>query len=58
MSKLSDSQNALVSWKPSMNQAIHLFTKQAVPMLWDFAEPNIFGGGMGDYASRLATSVE
>ena len=53
VSKLADSQNALVSWKPSMNQAIHLFTKQAVPMLWDFAEPNIFGGGMGDYGITL-----
>jgi putative DNA methylase len=53
VSKLADSQNALVSWKPSMNQAIHLFTKQAVPMLWDFAEPNIFGGGMGDYGVTL-----
>lgn len=53
VSKLSDSQNALVSWKPSMNQAIHLFTKHAVPMLWDFAEPNLFGGGMGDYGITL-----
>ncbi len=53
VSKLADSQNALVSWKPSMNQAIHLFTKQAIPMLWDFAEPNIFGEGMGDYGVTL-----
>jgi len=50
LSKLADSTNTLVSWKPSMNQAIHLFTKQAIPMVWDYAEPNIFCGGMGDYA--------
>jgi putative DNA methylase len=54
VSKLCDSQNALVSWKPSMNQAIHLFTKQAIPMLWDFAEPNVFGGGMGDFGVTLS----
>jgi putative DNA methylase len=53
VSKLTDSANALVSWKPSMNQAIHLFTKQAIPMVWDYAEPNIFGGGMGDYYTTL-----
>jgi len=53
VSKLSDSQNSLVSWKSSMDQAIHLFTKQAIPMVWDFAEPNVFGGGMGDYGVTL-----
>ncbi|HMV61387.1 MAG TPA: hypothetical protein PKC07_09290, partial [Agitococcus sp.] len=53
VSKLSDSSNALVSWKPSMDQAIHLYTKQAIPMIWDYAEPNIFGAGMGDYIVTL-----
>ena len=53
VSKLSDMQNSLVSWKPSMNQAIHLFTKQAIPMLWDFAEPNVFSGAGGDYTVTL-----
>lgn len=37
-SKLADMANSLVSWKPSMDQAIHLFTKQAIPMVWDFSE--------------------
>jgi putative DNA methylase len=53
LSKLSDSQNSLVTWKPSMVQAIHVFTKQAIPMVWDFAEPNLFGEGMGDYNVTL-----
>jgi putative DNA methylase len=46
--KISDSGNALVSWKASMDQPIHLFTRQAIPMMWDFAEPNIFSNAMGD----------
>lgn len=54
LSKLADSQNSLVTWKPSMNQAIHLFTKQAIPMVWDFAEPNLFSEGMGDYNITLS----
>lgn len=53
LSKLADSQNNLVSWKPSMDQAIHLFTKQAIPMVWDFAEPNALGKAMGDYSVTL-----
>jgi putative DNA methylase len=36
-----------------MVQAIHVFTKQAIPMVWDFAEPNLFGEGMGDYNVTL-----
>ena len=38
VSKAADMNNQLVSWKPSMDQAIHLFTRQAIPMTWDFAE--------------------
>ena len=48
VSKIADSGNALVSWKSSMDQPIHLFTRQAIPMVWDFAEPNPIGGAMGD----------
>lgn len=48
LSKLADISNALVSWKPSMDQPIHLFTRQAIPMIWDFAETNPFAGAAGD----------
>ena len=54
LSKLSDSANALVSWKPSMDQAIHLFTRQAIPMLWDFAESHILGQkNAGSYVTTV-----
>jgi putative DNA methylase len=53
VSKLSDSGNGLVSWKASMDQPIHLFTRQAIPMVWDFAEPNVFGNAMGDLVITL-----
>jgi len=55
VSKMADSNNALVSWKPSMDQPIHLFTRQAIPMIWDFAEPNPFSGAMGDLDVTLQT---
>ncbi|WP_431065693.1 DUF1156 domain-containing protein [Methylotuvimicrobium sp.] len=53
VSKLSDSLNTIVTWKPSMNQAIHMFTRQAIPMTWDFTEPNVFANSMGDYIVTL-----
>lgn len=39
--RLADYNCALSIWKPSGDQQIHLFNRQAVPMVWDFAEANI-----------------
>jgi putative DNA methylase len=53
VSKLSDTCNSLVSWKPSMTQVIHLFTRQAIAFVWDYAEPNIFSDSAGDFGITL-----
>ena len=57
ISKLSDIQNSLVSWKPSMVQVIHLFTRQAIPIVWDFAEPNLFSNSAGDFGVTLSNMM-
>lgn len=57
ISKLSDIQNSLVSWKPSMVQVIHLFTRQAIPIVWDFAEPNLFAESAGDFGVTLSNMM-
>lgn len=38
LSKATDMNNVLTTWKPSMDQAINLFKRQAIPMTWDFPE--------------------
>lgn len=48
VSKLSDAQSSLVRWKPTMDQAIATFGRQALPMVWDYAESNTFNGMAGD----------
>ena len=53
VSKLSDAQSTLVRWKPTMDQAIGTFGRQALPMVWDFAETNVFAGMAGDYITSL-----
>jgi putative DNA methylase len=35
--------NSLCTWLPSGEQTKHLFTRQAIPMAWDFSEANILG---------------
>lgn len=52
-SKLSDTLCSLATWKPSMTQVIHVFTRQALPMTWDYAEANVFNGAAGDYFTTL-----
>lgn len=53
VSKLSDAQSSLVRWKPTMDQAIATFARQAIPMVWDYAESNTFNGMAGDLGVTL-----
>jgi len=50
VSRLSDICNALCRWEVSKTQVRNLFGRQAIPMVWDFAEPNVFADAAGDYA--------
>lgn len=53
VSKLSDAQTSLCRWKPTMDQSIATFGRQALPMVWDFSEANVFCGKAGDYKTSL-----
>ncbi len=41
--RCADFNNSLCRWKPSGQQSLQLFARQAIPMVWDFVEPNIMG---------------
>jgi len=58
LSRFADISNALCQWENNKTQVRHLFTKQAIPMLWDFAEPGLFGGQAGDYGVTLETMLQ
>ena len=51
--KAADYNASLVSWSNSRDQAAHVFTKQALPMVWDFVEVNPFAGYAGDLTVSL-----
>lgn len=55
ISRLADAQNSLCQWGPGANQTQHLFRRQAIPMVWDYAESNAFSGAAGDLATSLAS---
>lgn len=48
VSKLADAQSSLCRWKTTMDQSIATFGRQALPMVWDYSEANVFGGMAGD----------
>ncbi len=58
LSRLSDICNALCRWEVTKTQVRNLFGRQAIPMLWDFAENNVFGGAAGDYTVSLANMAK
>ena len=55
--KLADAQSSLCRWKSSMNQSIGTFGRQALPMVWDYSEANVFGGMAGDYTTSIGNMM-
>lgn len=52
-SAISDDLSSIVTWRPSHGTGATrgTFARQALPMVWDYAEANPFGGAAGDLKS-------
>ncbi|MEX0804112.1 MAG: DUF1156 domain-containing protein [Candidatus Binatia bacterium] len=48
VSKALDRNTTLCTWEHRMNRMGHTFTRQALPMTWDYVETNPIGGAGGD----------
>ena len=55
--RLVDISNSLCRWKPSMTQVINAFARQAVPIVWDFAEASPLCDAAGDFATTIGNMV-
>ncbi len=55
VSRLADINNAFCRWENTKTQVRNLFGRQAIPMIWDFAENNVFGKAAGDYSVSLGS---
>jgi putative DNA methylase len=59
--KQADLGNSLVTWEPIAQCPRHLFGKQAIPMMWGFAEANPLSGSSGgwdQFVSGFCSSFE
>ncbi|MCZ7570813.1 MAG: DUF1156 domain-containing protein [Ardenticatenaceae bacterium] len=54
VSKAADYSSSLVVWSPSRDQAKSTFARQALPMVWDYAEVNPLAGAAGDVTVSLS----
>jgi putative DNA methylase len=52
--KLADLANSLCRWEPIAQCPRNLFGRHAIPMIWDFAEGNIFSGSSGSWSVVLS----
>lgn len=57
VSRMTNIFNSLCRWESSREQSLTLFSRQAIPMVWDFAENNAFAGAAGDYSVSLGSIV-
>ncbi|WP_054902930.1 DUF1156 domain-containing protein [Pseudomonas sp. NBRC 111131] len=55
ISRTTNTVNALAVWSQSREQSVNLFSRQAIPMAWDFPEVNPFAGAAGDFAATTAS---
>ncbi|WP_240491242.1 DUF1156 domain-containing protein [Pirellula sp. SH-Sr6A] len=49
LSKLTDLANSLCAWEPNVVTVQHLFGRQAMGIVWDFAEGNPIGASRGSW---------
>lgn len=51
--RLADYQNTGCSWNPSGSALPHLFTRQALPIIWDFGEANPLAESSGSWRGAV-----
>lgn len=56
--KLAQYNSSMCRWKASGENLVDTFGRQALPMVWDFAEANPFAGASGDFSGLLDWHVD
>jgi putative DNA methylase len=57
VSKLAVFHNSLARWRPGEGKSAPAFGRQAIPMVWDYAEVNPFAGAGGDWLGVVGGSA-
>lgn len=52
--RMSDSHSSITSWTSQRDTLRNTFARQAIPMVWDYAEANPFSDSTGNFGGALA----
>ena len=58
ISKVADRGSSLTRWMPTRDSMYNTFSRQALPMSWDFVEVNALGENTGGFAESLRWTLE
>lgn len=56
--KLTTTNSSFCAWQTEPTRLVAAFGRQAIPMIWDYAEANPFSGAAGDYALAVGSIAE
>lgn len=56
--RMADRESALCRWNNVDESTATTYARQALPMVWDYAEVNPFGGGSGDISTQLLNILD
>ncbi len=56
--KVADLNNSLCQWEADVESPRHLFVRQIVPIVWDYAEANSISGLTGSWQSQLKRTID
>jgi putative DNA methylase len=58
LSKVTDLANTIVTWRTDRESSYHLFSRQAIPMSWDYCELNPLLDGTGSIVGATQWTAE
>ena len=56
--QMANHSSSLCGWHANNEQLMNTFGRQALPMVWDYAETNVFSNSTGSYSNLLNRQVE
>jgi len=56
--RLTNIDNSFCRWQTAREQTLTMYSRQAIPMTWDFAENNVFNKAAGDIDTTIDSIVK
>ena len=53
VNRSADFNNTITGWRPGNEKIMNLFSRQAIPMCWDYGEANLLGNVVGGFITNL-----